>query len=287
VAVVALCLPAVPGAAEGSLTDVSARRSLEAGVLVTRHGITVQVPLPGYRVARSMLLASGGERSLVVTTRASGAVVVQDVSGVDEEMVPARATGPCNDRAHRIGRPWRTSYEWWFRPKTVPRGLDRDRVLAHIRRSVRNITDARNDCGRRDRVHARAAYKGITTAKPQPCSFGPNRSIVFFEPLPPGVLGQTEGCWSFEGDPGAWVAVQAHVSLNNRYRWTTRKRGCRGRFLVEAVATHEFGHAFGLLHVSESRHPWHTMSSVTHPCDNSESTLGLGDMIGLEKLYPA
>jgi predicted Zn-dependent protease len=57
------------------------------------------------------------------------------------------------------------------------------------------------------------------------------------------------------------------------------------KYSVEGVGTHEFGHAFGLAHVSESSHPALTMSPVIQACQASETTLGLGDIQGLEAKY--
>jgi hypothetical protein len=57
--------------------------------------------------------------------------------------------------------------------------------------------------------------------------------------------------------------------------------------MLEAVLTHEAGHVFGLAHVGESRHGRLTMSPyIDGVCNNQESTLGLGDLRGLEALYP-
>lgn len=49
-----------------------------------------------------------------------------------------------------------------------------------------------------------------------------------------------------------------------------------------SVATHEFGHAYGLLHPLGD-HPNLTMQPAA--CDDSKSTLGRGDVLGLHSLY--
>ena len=55
---------------------------------------------------------------------------------------------------------------------------------------------------------------------------------------------------------------------------------------LEATMTHEAGHVFGLGHIGERRHGRLTMSPFLNgPCENSEATLGLGDVRGLEALY--
>ena len=56
--------------------------------------------------------------------------------------------------------------------------------------------------------------------------------------------------------------------------------------MMEALVTHEVGHAFGLAHVGEGNHGRLTMSVyIDGLCENQEATLGLGDMKGLEALY--
>ena len=46
------------------------------------------------------------------------------------------------------------------------------------------------------------------------------------------------------------------------------------------------GHVFGLAHVSEEDHGDQTMSRMSNGfCFENETSLGLGDILGLEELY--
>ena len=97
--------------------------------------------------------------------------------------------------------------------------------------------------------------------------------------LPPSVE-----YWGLEIAP---VFARENVKLNKAdYGWTTHGRsGCTGSWNVRAAATHEFGHVFGLAHVSALLHPHQTMSPFVLPCQSSQSTLGRGDVLGLRTLY--
>ena len=54
----------------------------------------------------------------------------------------------------------------------------------------------------------------------------------------------------------------------------------------QGVQTHEYGHAFGMGHVSEADHGNLTMSTnINGAWSNFEASLGRGDVLGLRSLY--
>jgi hypothetical protein len=75
--------------------------------------------------------------------------------------------------------------------------------------------------------------------------------------------------------------------INSAIPWALSGEACDWHTeLLEPTTTHEFGHAFGLSHVSERLHGALTMSPMSNgPCATDETSLGLGDILGLEELY--
>jgi hypothetical protein len=211
------------------------------------------------------------------------------VAGSIVRAAPAPAAGstaPCADRAY-AARPerWTRSFRWSFHAPSTPRGLSVAAVEKALKRGVRNITAERNDCGRADGVGATHVYTGPTTVRPGidatgGCTTYDGRNVIGFGRLPGNVTAFT--CWWVQGR----TIVEADIRLNSAEPWTTSLEGCVNQLMLEAVVTHEAGHAFGLGHVREQKHPHLTMSTyLDGPCENAESTLGLGDMLGLEAKY--
>jgi hypothetical protein len=175
---------------------------------------------------------------------------------------------------------------WAFRASSTPDDLSRSAVARALKRSVTNITGAHNDCGRVDRVSATSDYLGTTarpldfatvgSCKPQ----GDGVNVVGFGRVPDHDAALT--CiWSI-GDQ----IIEADMKLDRNAEWATSLSSCAVASLLESVATHEFGHVYGLGHVSEADHGRLTMSErLDGFCESNETTLGVGDMLGLEKLY--
>jgi hypothetical protein len=129
-------------------------------------------------------------------------------------------------------------------------------------------------------------YLGSTDTGPNIVSSGgcgsrDNKNVVGFGTLPPGMLALT--CWWASGGS----MIEADMRLNKaNFLWVVSVgSGCSNKFSVEGVATHEFGHAFGMAHVDEGLHGSLTMSPTIYACQGSETTLGRGDVLGLQSKY--
>lgn len=194
---------------------------------------------------------------------------------------PSASPSPCTDvKFNVLGGKWHSTLKWSFRSSSTPAGLVRSGVVGVLKEAFGNITGAHNDCGRSDNVSATSSYLGTTSRRPG-CRSPDGLNVVGFRPLPAGVLGRT--CW--------WTMngriIEADIQLNANEPWALSLATCRfSQPMLEAVMTHEVGHAYGMGHVSEARHGRLTMSTyLDAPCNNQESTLGRGDMLGLEALY--
>lgn len=229
---------------------------------------------------------------LTVTTSLAG-VVTGDVEEPEVATVAARRrnVAACADaQFNNGGHAWSAPLRWTFDQRSTPRHLTKARAIRALRAGAANITGGRNDCGLARVSTVGSAYAGTSSVSPDIAATGNNVSCgdyntsnsVDFGTLPRGIYGWTCFWWD---SSGAMVAADMRIS-DSPAVVTSVPKGCRNRFDLQSIATHEWGHAFGLGHVSASNRNL-TMPPLLISCSGDQRTLGLGDYKGIEALYAA
>ena len=251
-------------------------------------GVGVRAPARGRWVQATFDLAGGGALSLFARRAADGSLQVGPESGTGARQAPAAAAaaGECADSAYVLGGGhWRQTLRWFFNPRGNPPQLNVSDAETALRDGTRNVVAAQNLCGRPDAIRASAEYRGRAVHDPgivgMLCLGADGINVVGWTALPPPILA---GTCNYGLGP---ELVESDVVFSNLVSWYRVRPGvCLQMYDMTAVATHERGHSFGLGHVAEATHADLTMSTETNDCDGSGTTLGLGDMLGLEALYP-
>ncbi|MEM3459075.1 MAG: hypothetical protein QXN36_00595 [Candidatus Bathyarchaeia archaeon] len=79
--------------------------------------------------------------------------------------------------------------------------------------------------------------------------------------------------------------VETDCRMNTYYTWSLS--GEAGKFDVQNIMTHEFGHWCGLADLYNDVDYWLTMYGYANYGETYKRTLGLGDILGLEAVYGA
>ncbi|MDQ3554594.1 MAG: hypothetical protein M3395_09335 [Chloroflexota bacterium] len=299
--------------------DASARvmtgLDLRPGDLVEDDGISVVVPQRGHMIWGELKFEDGSSRMLSAETDRGGSVrllrwddetaglraSLPGMTGLAGAQALASGTtalaqpdgsgsGECSDGAYSRFSFRTPQLEWRYASGTTPskfrnRTDGTKQVINALKRANRNITGARNLCGRSDRISAQGTFQGTTKLSPNisssgSCTGGDGRSVIGWGSLPPGSFAMA--CVS--GISGG-VAYEGDIRINWNRAYETKKRYCSGELLIEAAMTHEFGHLYGMAHVSSYSSPHLTMQPRVSYCSMGHARLGLGDLLGLESKY--
>ena len=190
---------------------------------------------------------------------------------------------------------WKSTLNWHFRANSVPSNVSAANAQDAVHRAILNMTGSHNNCGMADEVGATQSYAGTTTAGTDINADGDacqansdGKSVVAFGSIASDALAVncTDGYWQ-RGDTYA-TATDTDTRINKAaYGWYgIEPTPCSNKYSIEAVMTHEWGHGWGLAHVSEIDHGNLTMSKrLNAACAESEKSLGRGDVLGMRALY--
>jgi hypothetical protein len=179
---------------------------------------------------------------------------------------------------------------WWYYNRGAAPTTDLDGYAAAIDAAGNTWNNVSNPCGVPDysskyQVHFMddsSLWPGVTSLG---CGSSDGYNVVGWGNLTSSISGRIvlgRAC-KWEGAGG--YLGEADIKLNWNQPWTTSLDGCSNRWHLQSVATHEFGHVFGLGHVSESSNPDLTMSpNINGRCQKTESDLGRGDANGFNVL---
>jgi hypothetical protein len=285
------CVPSGP-VRVSALPALAAAGCGLTGRTVTDGRVAVVVPPAGMSVAGEGVGRRGEVRGLTVTNTAAGVRAVR-TGNTTPDTLAGRATtdragspGACRDRTfHLEHHKWKSALRYKINLGRMPGRLHAKTVVSQIRIANGNMRKGRNTCGRARITAPASHYLGRTSVRPHITTGGPScgaydtRNVVGFGDLPGGLLGWT--CYWYFGPRMA----AADMMLDNGPNLVTKvPSDCIGTYDFEGTVTHEWGHAYGMAHTGPG-HANLTMQHLLSPCSTYARTLGLGDWLGMNKMY--
>jgi hypothetical protein len=285
----ALMLLFVPVASAGGFNPTRAGTPIAAtpGTVVSFDGLSVTVPAPGHEVTETATTTTGGV-TLQVQTASDGSAYEATSSAAVTGATSASSPGACTDvfEPGDLGFRVNATLVWFFHSNSTPSRNNVDNVETDLKAATSHITNEYNDCGRVDSVSATQSYGGrlqrsTDVQNDGGCNTTPDGyNMVGFGILPTGVIA-TNCYYSRNGS-----LDESDLRLNSSVNWITDSgTGCQTSYVVDAVATHERGHTFGMDDVFDTAHSELTMYHQIAPCTSGKETLALGDMLRLESKY--
>jgi hypothetical protein len=195
----------------------------------------------------------------------------------------------CKDRTfHLEAHSWATSLRYRVALAHAPKRYHHRTLVRQIKAADVNVRKGRNTCGKPHLRTPTSRYLGHTHSQPNVsvsgssvrCGSFNTRNVVGFGNLPGGLLGWT--CYWWNGT-GRMVAADMRID-NGPYLATHLPKTCQNKWDFEGTVTHEWGHAYGMAHTG-SGHQNLTMQHLLAPCSTYARTLGIGDWLGMNKLY--
>ncbi|MDX6360639.1 MAG: hypothetical protein QOH37_3693 [Nocardioidaceae bacterium] len=249
------------------------------GMTVSGEGVGRHAAVPGLRVTNT----GAGVRAVVGTARGRGRV----------EAKRGTSAPACKDRTFHLepgAAPWVTSLRYSVNLSKAPADAHKVTLVDQIKAADANVRKGRNTCGKPHLATPAAHYLGRSSVRPHitasssfvSCGTYDTKNVVAFGDLPSGLLGWTCNWWS-----GTTHLSAADILMDNGASMATElPTDCFDIWDFEGVVTHEMGHVYGMAHTgSGSGHDNLTMQHELTPCSTYARTLGLGDWLGMKKMY--
>ncbi|WP_144711773.1 matrixin family metalloprotease [Curtobacterium pusillum] len=282
--------------------------AVSSGTVVLPDGRRFAVPPSGTTVAALPVAASGavdpGDVSVTNTGRSGVAVRIDDrwagapaavrleraalqqrtattraTAGAATSATSASAPSSCSNKTYtRTGFRWGSRVDWRYNA-TGQKGTG---SVTAIRAGSDAWTGALATCGKKVTSTAADRYLGTTTqasgvTATGGCGTSSGTSVAAWGSLRAGTLAVT--CvWSRSG-----VAVEVDQRYTTAAAWSATTTCSGTKFDLRGVATHEWGHAYGLGHTAQNSGL--VMKPASTTCETGQRTLGLGDLMGIDALY--
>ncbi|MBF4616286.1 matrixin family metalloprotease [Curtobacterium sp. VKM Ac-1376] len=271
-----------------------------SGTVVTPDGRTFALPAPGESVMASSTSAPGTPElaEVVVANNGTAGVAVrvddawrgsapavqqeraQSAAATTQAAPAAAATTKCTSTAwEQAGYRWAKTVKWYYNES----GQKSTYAKNALRKAANTWTGTISSCDRSVTSTASNGYLRLATQKPNltdkgGCSGNNGYSVMGWGKLPTGTLGVT--CVWYDGNGNAREADQRYAT---GFKWSSTATCSGSRFDTQAVATHEWGHLYGLGHVNTGT--GQVMEPSGGYCQLESRTLGRGDMTGIASLY--
>lgn len=289
-----------------SIQQLSIGCTVDSGSLELPDGRIFSIPVPGESVSSSSTTVDGGVELADIQIsntldsgvairiddqwQGSAAAISQERSRVHkwqlaaEHATTANAGGvtpmaSCGSSAYALlGYRWPSTVNWYYNPAG-----QKTTGLTAIRAGANAWTGTINVCGNSVLSSAKNAYLNTETQAPNltaagECGTRSNRNVIGWGTLPSGTLAVTCTWFNSFGDP-----LESDQRYATGYSWNSASTCSGSNYDMRGLATHEWGHTYGLDHVAQSTGL--VMKPKSPTCDTAQRTLGLGDLRGIDFLY--
>lgn len=255
------------------------------------------VPLEGWSVTQSELGEQGVDTVEITTSVLDGALTIDAERSETGPAVTSTSAGTpaeCSDTSRNF---WVRNKGWSYQVNSTadrPANVTATDWLSEIDWAHSGIDSLRNDCGLPQNAavyNTSITLVSTTSTARSMTSTGAcfasrdSKNVVDFGPLPSGVLARA--CrYKKTNTLAADEIDEADVRLNKAGRWFRYiPSSCVASYEMAGALLHEFGHVFGMDHVSETTSPGMTMSESGTPCSYADSYFGHGDHLNMTERY--